>query len=105
MAHKKMKILIEYDGSRRDDDAIEDLRNDALQRGPKAKIVTIVEPIILAGMPESAWDGTLAKVTDREIQQAKIANKKACQRLSELLPDWEVDYATYLGRTEQEIIE
>jgi nucleotide-binding universal stress UspA family protein len=105
MAHKKMKVLIEYDGSKRAGDALEDLRNAGLPQEAKAKIVTIVEPIILAGMPEAAWDGTLAKVTEHEIHQSKIAIKKACQRLRELLPDWEVDYATYLGRTEQELIE
>jgi len=105
MAHDGMKILVEYDGSKDADSVLEDLQNAGLPGEASAKIVSIIEPIIMAGMPEAALIGTCAKVTEYEIRQSRIAIKEACDRLHEVLPDWEMDYASYLGNTEEEIIE
>jgi nucleotide-binding universal stress UspA family protein len=101
----RMKILIEYDGSRRADDAIEDLRNAGLPLEAKAKIVSVVEPIIPTGMPEDSLSVAYAQVAEHQVQQSRLAVKEACERLSELFPDWELEYAVYQGRTEPKIIE
>jgi nucleotide-binding universal stress UspA family protein len=101
----RMKILIEYDGSRRADDAIEDLRNAGLPREAKAKIVSVVELIIPTGMPEIPWIVTYAQVAEREVRLARLAVKEARERVSELFPDWELEDAVYQGKTELKIIE
>jgi nucleotide-binding universal stress UspA family protein len=101
----RMKILIEYDGSRRADDAIEDLLNAGLPHEAKAKIVSVVEPIIPTGMPEIPWSVTYAQVTEREVRLSGLAVKEACERLSELFPDWELEDVVYQGRTELKIME
>ncbi len=100
----RMKILIEYDGSRRADDAIEDLQNAGLPKEAKIKIVSVVEPIIPTGMPEIPCSVTFAQVTERKVQLSRLAVKEACERLSELFPDWELDNAVYQGKTELAII-
>jgi nucleotide-binding universal stress UspA family protein len=101
----RMKILIEYDGSRRADDAIEDLQNAGLPREAKAKIVSVVRTIIPTGMPEIPWSVVYAQVTEREVRQARLAVGEACERLGEIFPDWELDCAVYQGNTELGIIE
>jgi nucleotide-binding universal stress UspA family protein len=100
-----MKILIEYDGSKAADKVLEDMQYAGLPREATAKIVSIVEPITLAGMPEAAWIGTYVQVTENEIRQSRIAIEAACEQLSALHPDWELDYEAYLGRTEEEILD
>jgi nucleotide-binding universal stress UspA family protein len=105
MTDCRMKILIEYDGSRRADDAIEDLQNAGLPREAKAKIACVVESIIPTGMPEVGWSVVYAQVTEREVRQARLAMREACLRLSEIFPDWELEDAVYQGRTELGIIE
>jgi nucleotide-binding universal stress UspA family protein len=77
----RMKILIEYDGSRRADDAIEDLQNAGQPREAKAKIVSVVEPIMPTGMPEISWSVAYAQVTEREIRLSRLAVREACERL------------------------
>jgi nucleotide-binding universal stress UspA family protein len=101
----RMKILIEYDGSRRADDAIEDLRNAGLPREAKAKIISVVEAVIPTGMPEVPWNAAYAQVTEREVRQATLAVGEACRRLSEIFPAWELEDAVYQGNTELVIIE
>jgi nucleotide-binding universal stress UspA family protein len=100
----RMKILVEYDGSRRADDAIEDLQNAGLPREAKAKIVSVAEPIIPTGMPEVPWSVAYAQVAEHQVRQARLAVKEACERLSEIFPDWELGDAVYQGKTELKII-
>jgi nucleotide-binding universal stress UspA family protein len=100
----RMKILIEYDGSRRADDAIEDLQNAGLPREAKAKIVSVVEPIISTGMPEIPWSVAYAQVAGYQVRQSRLAVKEACERLSEIFPDWELEDAVYQGKTELKVI-
>jgi nucleotide-binding universal stress UspA family protein len=102
---KSMKILIEHDGSRRAKSAIEDLQIAGLPREVKVKIVSVVEPIIPVCIPEAAWLTVSPQVTEHVIQQSKFAIKAACERLNELFPYWELDYAVYQGKTERGIIE
>jgi nucleotide-binding universal stress UspA family protein len=101
----RMKILIEYDGSRRADDAIEDLRNAGLPNEAKAKIVSVVELITPTGMPEIPWSVVYAQVAERQVRLSRSAVKEACERLSELFPDWELEDAVYQGKRELKIIE
>ncbi len=103
--HKRMKILIVYDRSRRSDDAIEDLQNAGLPREAEAKVISIVEPITPAGMPEVALNVVYAQFTEHLVRQAKTLVKEACERLSELFPGWDLGNAVYRGKTEQKIIE
>jgi nucleotide-binding universal stress UspA family protein len=100
----RMKILIEYDGSRRADDAIEDLQNAGLPREAKAKIVSVVEPIIPTGMPEISWSVAYAQVAEHQVQQSRLAVKEACERLNEIFPDWQLEDAVYQGKTELKIV-
>jgi nucleotide-binding universal stress UspA family protein len=100
----RMKILIEYDGSRRADNAIEDLQNAGLPREAKAKIVSVIEPIIPVGTSEVAWGMACAQVTEQEILLSRLAVKRACERLSKLFPDWELDEAVHPGNKELELI-
>jgi nucleotide-binding universal stress UspA family protein len=100
-----MKLLIEYDGSGRADNVIEDLLYAGLPREVEAKIISIVEPIPPAGMPEVALNVVYAQLIRDQVQQSRLSVKDACRRLQELFPDWELDGAVYQGKTGPTIIE
>jgi nucleotide-binding universal stress UspA family protein len=86
-----LKIMIVYDGSKGAENTLEDIRYAGLPSGAEVKIVTMVEPIIPAGLFDLAWNITLVRESQSRVQQARFRLRRGCARLERIFPDWEVD--------------
>lgn len=99
-----MKIMIAYDGSSRADAALRDLQYAGLPRHAEAKLVSVVEPLVITGAPEAAFSAPVVRLAQNEGQEAKRSVWQGASRLHKAFPAWALDTVVLWGNAALQIV-
>jgi nucleotide-binding universal stress UspA family protein len=101
----RMKILIAYDGSECAESAIDDLKRAGLPRRAEAIVLTIAEELFPAPTSIGGVATTFAKSLFEEEKDSLALARRACSRILQLFPGWEIQAESGLGSPGSKIIE
>ena len=99
----RMKIMIAYDGSKRSQAALSDLKYAGLPRQAETKIVSVIEPFPYSGPPELVWGTDAEEAMASMAQRAEWIVERGQRQLQRAFPNWDLETEVYQGQASSQL--